>query len=175
MITPEEQKAVLARAYVPEHSPELMTSISRGEPFLFDDYFCCQTQYGIIIVGYPLERDFEIDRLEDVLNRIIKAFRPVRISLIAPQAPMAFKAAFVERNTDKYYTLDLPASVRAGPSRHVRKAREAGTVEQAAKMTEAHRDLAREFADRVSLPPRIRELLFRNVGLRRNSKGRLCD
>ncbi len=161
MITQEEQKAVLARAYVPEHSPELMASISRGEPFLFEDYFCCQTQYGIVIVGYPLEHDFQIDRFEDVLNRIIKAFRSVRISLIAPQAPIALKATFVERNTDKYYALDLPASVRAGPMRRVRKAREAGTVEYAAKMTDAHHDLAREFADRVGLPPRIRELLFR--------------
>jgi hypothetical protein len=162
MITPEEEKAVLARAYVPEHSVELITRISGGEPFLFEDYFCCQTQYGLIVVGYPLDHEFELGRFERVLDRIVKFFKPSNVSLIAPRAPMSFRAAFVERETDNYYTLHLPAAVPGGTlGRMVRKAREAGTTEQATELTEAHRELAREFVERVDPPPRIAELLLR--------------
>ncbi|MBI5252746.1 MAG: hypothetical protein HY912_24890 [Desulfomonile tiedjei] len=162
MITQEEEKAILARAYVPEHSIELMTRISGGEPFLFEDYLCCKTQSGVIVVGYPLEHEFELDRFERALGRIIKAFQPINLSLIAPQAPMSFQAAFVERNTDSYYSLDLPAAVPTGTlGRMVRKAKETGTVEQATLLKEANRELAREFVERVAPAPRIRELLFR--------------
>ncbi len=162
MITPEEQKAILARAYVPEHSVELMTMISGGEPFLFEDYFCCRTQHGVIVVGYPLEHEFELKRFESALERIINVFRPMSLSLIAPQAPMSFQAAFVERDTDSYYTLDLPALPPRGTlGRMVRKAGDAGTVERATELTEAHCDLAREFVERVAPPPRIVALLYR--------------
>jgi len=162
MITPDEEKTVLARAYVPEHSVELMTRISGGEPFLFEDYFCCRTPHGLIVVGYPLEHEFELERFERVLDRMIKFFQPARVSLIAPRAPMSFRAAFVERETDNYYTLQLPAAVPGGPvKRTIRKAREAGTIEQATELTEAHRELTREFVERVNPPPRITELLLR--------------
>ncbi|MFH0823745.1 MAG: GNAT family N-acetyltransferase, partial [Pseudomonadota bacterium] len=168
MITPDEEKAVLARAYVPEHSVELMTRISGGEPFLFEDYFCCRTRYGVIVVGYPLQDEFDVVRFEKTLGRIAKAFRPSSLSIIAPQAPPSYQAAFVERKTDVYYTLNLPAKPPGGTlGRMVRKAAELAMVEQAMVLTQDHRDLAREFTERIGPPPRITELLggmWRYVG-----------
>jgi hypothetical protein len=162
MITPEEEITVLARAYVPEHSVELITRISGGEPFLFEDYFCCRTPEALIVVGYPLEHDFELGRFERILKSIVGFFQPTRVSLIAPHAPMSFQAAFVERETDSYYTLPLPAAEPAGPlGRTLRKARDAGTIEQATEFTKAHRKLADEFLERVDPPRRIAELLLR--------------
>lgn len=162
MITPEEQRSVLARAYVPEHSVELITMISGGEPILFDDYFCCQTQHGVIVIGYPLQHDFALGRFEGFLHRIIGSLSPGKVSLIAPQAPVAFKSAFVERDTDTYYTLDLPApEPRGSLGRMIRKAKREGIVERGSELTEAHHELAREFVELVAPPPRIAELLFR--------------
>jgi hypothetical protein len=162
MIFPEEEKAILARAYVPEHSVELMTRISGGEPFLSEDYFLCRTGYGIIVVGYPLGSDFKRAEFEETLRRIIKTFRPAKVSLIAPEAPASFETAFVERASDQYYTLDLPVkAVRGNLARLVRKAREAGFVDQSERLTDAHRDLVREFLGRAAPPPRIRELLLK--------------
>lgn len=160
MITPEEQEAVLAKAYVPEHSVELMTMLSGGEPFLFEDFLCCRTQRGLIVIGYPLDHEFQSTRFESILERIIKAFRPLNLSLIAPQAPRAFESAFVERSSDWYYTLDLPApAARGACARNVRKAREAGTIERTTQLTDAHRELAGEFVERAAPPRRIVELL----------------
>lgn len=163
MITPEVEKTVLARAYVPEHSVELITRISGGEPFLFEDYFCCRTPHNLIVVGYPLESEFELGRFEGALDKIIKSFQPARVSLISPRAPMSFSGTFVERETDSYYTLHLPAAVTgAALGRTLRKAREAGTtIERATELTKAHRELANEFLERVNPSRRIAELLLR--------------
>lgn len=162
MITSEEEQTILARAYVPEHSVELVTGISGGEPFLLEEYFCCRTERSLIVVGYPLEQDFELGRFERFLDRAIKFFQPARVSLIAPRAPMSFRSALVERETDSYYTLQLPAPLPGGTlGRVVRKGRETGSVEHAKELTEAHRDLAREFLERIDQPPRISELLWR--------------
>jgi hypothetical protein len=161
MITPEEEKTILARAYVPEHSVELITEISGGEPFLFEDYFLCRTPRGLIVVGYPLDHEFELGRFERILDSIVKLFQPARVSLIAPRAPMSFQATFLERETDSYYTLHLPvAEPRATLGRTLRKAREAGVIERTTALTEAHRKLADEFLERDP-PPRIAELLLR--------------
>lgn len=162
MITPEEEKTILARAYVPEHSVELITRISGGDPFLFEDYFLCRTPRSLIVVGYPLDHEFELGRFERTLDRIVKLFQPTRVSLIAPRAPTSFQATFLERETDNYYTLHLPAAEPSGPlGRTLRKAREAGIIEQTTALTEAHRKLADEFLERVDPPPRITELLLR--------------
>jgi hypothetical protein len=163
MITPEIEKTVLARAYVPEHSVELITRISGGEPFLFEDYFCCRTPHNLIVVGYPLEQEFKLGRFEGALDKVIKSFHPARVSVIAPHAPMSFSETFVERETDSYYTLHLPAAAPAGAlGRTLRKAREAGTtIERATELTKAHGELANEFLERVNPPRRIAELLLR--------------
>jgi hypothetical protein len=162
MIIPEEEKAILDRAYVPEHSVGLMTTVSGGEPFLFEDYFCCRTPHNLIVVGYPLGHEFELGQFEEALHRMVRRFHPAGISLVAPQAPRSFGAAFVERQTDTYYKLLLPAAAPGSTlGRMVRKAREIGTVERATELTEAHGELIREFVERVDPPRRIAELLRR--------------
>lgn len=174
MISSEEEKAILARAYVPEHSVELITKISGGEPFLLEDYFLCRTQHGIIVVGYPLERNFERAEFEETLRRIIKTFKPAKVSLIAPEAPLSFETAFVERSSDQYYTLSLPVKAARGTlARVVRKGRETGFVDHSERLTDAHWDLAQEFLGRVAPPPRIRELLSRMWDYVRKARGAL--
>jgi hypothetical protein len=162
MISAEEEKQILSRAYVPEHIVRLMTLVSGGEPFLIDRYFCCRKGDLVIVVGYPLERDFQVHDFERVLNRIIQAFRPLNVSLVAPDLPLSFRNTCTERNTDYYYTLDLgAASIPPAARRAVKKAVHGVVVERARNLDQDHYDLAHEFVDRVNLPGRIKELLFR--------------
>jgi hypothetical protein len=162
MISAEEEKQILSRAYVPEHIVRLMTLVSGGEPFLIDRHFCCRKGDLVIVVGYPLEKDFQVHDFERVLNRIIKAFRPLNVSLVAPDLPLSFRNSCTERNTDYYYTLDLrAASIPPAARRAVRKAAHGVVVERARNLGQDHFDLAHEFVDRVDLPGRIKELLFR--------------
>jgi hypothetical protein len=162
MISAEEERRILTRAYVPEHIVGLMTLVSGGEPFLIGDYFCCRKGDLMIVVGYPLDCDFEIDKFEMVLNRIIKTFHPVTLSLVAAELPSAIGKLCHERNTDYYYTLDLrqDRSVPPDARRAVRRAEPGIVLERARNLGHHHRNLAEEFVERVGLPERPRRLLF---------------
>jgi len=162
MITDDEKTEILNRAYVPEHSVELITRVSGGEPFLFQDYFSCRTEDRLILIGYPLGHDFSVEEFDQVLTEIKKIFHPAHISLIAPDAPTSVAKMCSERESDYYYTLDLDGrTIRAGLQKICAKARLELAVERTTKLGAAHRDLAQEFVARVELPPRVKKLLFR--------------
>ena len=162
MIGSKELEFILSRAYVPEHSPDLIGLVSGGEPFLFEDYFCCRADHGIIVIGYPLEREFDLHEFDAVLRKIIKKLNPAGLSLIAPRIPPSFQNAVVEHETDQYYTLDLVSNAVPGyVKRIIDKAGRLGAVQSSNELTEAHHELAVEFIDRANPPARVRELMFR--------------
>jgi hypothetical protein len=162
MITDDEKTEILNKAYVPEHSVDLIARVSGGEPFLFQDYFCCRTEGGLIIIGYPLGHDFSVEQFDRVLTEAKEMFKPAHISLIAPELPSALAKMCRGRESDYYYTLDLAGrTMRAGLQKVCAKAALGLVVERSAKLGAVHRELAQEFASRVELPPQIKELLFR--------------
>jgi len=61
MLTSEEEAYILEHAYVPEHCISLLTLVSGGEPFLIDDYFICHKDNWLILIGYPLEDNFNTE------------------------------------------------------------------------------------------------------------------
>ena len=159
MLTPEQETYILTHAYVPEHIVGLMTSLSGGEPFLIDDYFCCCKDDWVIFIGYPLQHEFDSDEFEAILEKIKNKFRAGRISLIAPELSRRLDACCREKDCDTYYTLDtrLPA-MGSAVRRNLKKAGRLLTVEHAVHMGDAHHELMREFLERVSPPLRVKEL-----------------
>ena len=63
MLTSQQENYILSHAYVPEHVIGLITSLSAGEPYLIDDYFCCRNDDWIVFIGYPLMDRFDPDHL----------------------------------------------------------------------------------------------------------------
>jgi hypothetical protein len=162
MITFEQETHILKRGYVPEHSVRLMSRVSGGEPFIIDGCLCLKRKSWIIVVGYPIDREFRSDLLEETLNKIKGEFRAARISLIAPELPASIAHSCRERETDFYYTLNLhETTVRSGLKRAVDKARKDLSIERAAGLTDAHEGLIREFESRADLPPRVKRLFRR--------------
>ncbi len=162
MITTEEEKYILERAYIPEHIVGLMTSVSGGEPFLIQNHFCCRKEDWVILVGYPLERDFAIKDLEAVIDETKRRFRPKYLSLIAPKLTPTLGALCEEKETDNYYTLGVPiASIKSGIRRLIEKAQENATVERACEMGEAHKALTEEFIKRANPALRVRNLFLK--------------
>jgi hypothetical protein len=162
MLTPEQATYILTNAYVPEHIVGLMTSLSGGEPFLIDDYFCCCKGDWVIFIGYPLRHEFALDEFEAVLEKVKKKFRPAHISLIAPELSPRMDARCREKDSDTYYTLDtrLPTPGSA-VRRNLKKAGRLLTVERAVHMGDAHHELMQEFIERVSPPLRVKELFVK--------------
>ncbi len=162
MLTSEQETYILNNAYVPEHTVVLMTSLSGGEPFLIEDYFCCHKDNWVILIGYPLKHEFAFDQFEGVLEKVKKKFAAVRISLIAPELPKRLGACCQERDSDTYYILNTRNYViGSAVKRNVRKAALLVTVERAAHMGDIHHELIQEFLERVSPPLRVKELFLK--------------
>ena len=162
MLTAQEENHILAHAYIPEHVVGLLTSLSAGEPFLVEDHFCCRKDDWIIFIGYPLQGRFDPGNFEAVLDHIKCRFKPARISLIAPVLPESLASHCRERDSDYYYTLETRTPVIGNPvKRNLKNAARCLSVECAAHLGKAHQELMHEFAGHASLPPRVKNLLFK--------------
>lgn len=160
-LTTKEKASILSRAYVPEHSVDLMTAVSGSEAFHADEYFFCRKGDWIIIVGYPLSNDFDVGEFDLFVTGLIQRFRPAQISVIASEIPESLLVQSNEKENDHYYTLDLGAGALSGRlKRIVRKASEKLTVERADEMHDAHDLLMHEFIARVRPPRRVERLLL---------------
>jgi hypothetical protein len=162
MLTPEEEKYILAHAYIPEHTVGLMTSLSGGEGFLRDDFFFCRRGDWIVFVGYPLGKKFVLDDFETTLEKIRKDFKPARISLIAPQLSPRISTLCRQKDSDTYYILGPdPPVLGDAVKRNLQKAGRILSVERAARMVDAHRELMDEFVTRVKPPESVKNLFIK--------------
>lgn len=162
MLTASEENYILNHAYVPEHLAGLMTSISGAEPYLIEDCLCCHKADWVILVGYPIQRDFRIDLFENLLIVVKDRFQPRYLSLTAPSLPPSLYHACGDRESDYYYTLDIPVmNMNPGAKRNIKKAQQLLRVERSRQMGTHHQNLIQEFLHRIDPPARVKELLFK--------------
>lgn len=165
MISPEDERYILSRAYVPEHIVGLMTGISRGEPFLTDGYVGFSKDNWVILVGYPLGDDFDHEDFGRVIAGTITAFRPEYLWFIAPEVPASVAQLCQARESDVYYTLALQHfEPRAHLRRLVNRASRELTVERGRELGQDHQDLIQEFLEREKPAPRIEALFLSMAG-----------
>jgi hypothetical protein len=159
VITPEEEGYILERAYVPEHIVTFMALISKGEPFLKEEHLGFVKDNWLILVGYPLDGDFSQIRSERVLKQAVEIFRPEVLWFIGPEILPSLMDSCKERETDRYYTLDLEqAKMKSSLQRVVDKASKELIVERGHSISKEHDLLTAELLKREKLPPRVREL-----------------
>jgi hypothetical protein len=157
-IFPGEQYA-LAHAYVPEHIPALMATISQAAPFLIEDYLGFAKDNWIIFVGYPLETPFEAAQCDQCITRALELHRPDYLWFIGPEIPPSLSHSCRARQSDQYFRLDLAgAKIRPALERGVRQAARLLTVEHGRAITREHQSLVDELMRRETLPPMIAEL-----------------
>lgn len=162
MITTDEKRFILANAYVPEHSVDLMTSVSGGEPFLIDGYFGCRRGEEIILVGYPLQHKFDVNELGTFVDQMQKKINPSTISLIAPELSKQFTSSCVENECDDYYTLNIhDRNNKKGEGRLSSTARKKLSIECSTEMGKAQGILSAEFIEEVQPPMRVKNLLLK--------------
>ncbi|MBW2410078.1 MAG: hypothetical protein JRF72_09800 [Deltaproteobacteria bacterium] len=165
MLTSEQKHYMLTRAYVPEHTVNLITYLSGGEPFLIDDFFVCRTKDWVILIGFPFEAEIDTTGLERVIDRIKKRFNPEHLSLIAPELPASICNDCLEIDSDHYYTLEAkPPVIRSVVRRNLKKARQALRIERASSMGQPHRGLMDEFTQRVHPPARVQNMISKLPG-----------
>ncbi len=159
MITPAEEEYILAMAYVPEHVVGLMALISKGDPFLIEDYLGFAKDNWLILVGYPLEKDFSLERCEKVLEKVLSSFKPTYLWFIGPEIPPSLLNSSTERETDKYYILDIQDKKPKPSLKRIAERTSNGlTFERGRTFSKDHEALVKEFLKRELLPPKVREL-----------------
>ncbi|MBM4346608.1 MAG: hypothetical protein FJ107_00580 [Deltaproteobacteria bacterium] len=159
MITPEEEQDILDRAYVPEHIVSLMALVSKGEPFLIKDFLCFVKDNWLIVVGYPIHGNFSQERCESILKQAVDQFHPEYLWFIGPEIPPYLLTHCQERETDRYYRLDLgQMKLRPSLQRMVDKTSKELTVEEGHSISKEHETLILELLKREQLSPRVREL-----------------
>jgi hypothetical protein len=159
VITPQEEAYVLERAYVPEHIISLMGPISKGEPLLKEEHLGFLKDNWLIFVGYPLDGNFSQVRSERVLKQAVETFRPEYLWFIGPEILPSLLDSCKERETDRYYTLDLEQTkLKSSLQSIADKASKELTVERSYSFSKEHETLVAELLKREKLPPRVREL-----------------
>ncbi|WP_157212162.1 hypothetical protein [Desulfomonile tiedjei] len=160
MIPDPEEKLILHGAYIPEHSIPLMVGISGGEPYLINGYFFCRVANRIILIGYPIGRDFDADDFRNTIEMVKSKYDPIHIAFIAPELPSGWFACS-EHESDEYLTLQLEQEIPGRLKTVAEKAGRQVSVEVGKAFTQYHKELGMEFIERVSPPPRIRALMDR--------------
>lgn len=144
MITSAERAHILAHAYVPEHLPHYVTAIARTEPFLIGDFVVHVSRAQLILVGYPLDENFDATRMLDVLTRARARFKPRSVSILAPALSATLRDC-TPLPPDEYYRLDVTTLAIPQKTRNMltRARREVST--RAGKFGKEHQRLVEEF------------------------------
>ena len=165
MISPEQGKYLLRKAYVPEHLISLMAGISGGEPFLEDDFVFFAKDDWLIFVGYPLDHDFQAEVFSTALQEKLEKFSPARAWFIAPEIPPSLSPSVHSRETDEYFKLELKTlEIKQDLLRAAGKASSFLRVERSRRLSKEHGLLTDDFLKRENPPPRIKELFWRMPG-----------
>jgi hypothetical protein len=161
MISPDDERYILAQAYVPEHIVGLMTGISRGEPFLVQEYMGFCKDDWVILVGFPLVGNFDPEGFGRVVAGTITSFRPEQLWVVAPEVPTFVAQLCQARASDDYYTLTLQQfKPQAGLRRIVSRASKELMVERGSKIARDHQELIAEYLQREEPGPRIERLFL---------------
>jgi len=156
---PSEAGYALARAYIPEHIPNLMVAISRAIPFLIDGYLGYVKDNWIIFVGYPLEGQFDPAHCGNLIERVREVYHPDYIWFIGPEIPPLIAKSCRAHQRDQYYRLDLTDfKIKSSLQRQVKGAARKLTVEQTHTYGSEHQFLADELMQHQRLPPMVEEL-----------------
>lgn len=174
MISSAEEEYILSKAYIPEHIVGLMTLISKGEPFLANDYIFFLKDNWLIFIGYPLEHVFSAEDFESTLKEVIRKHNPEITWFIAPEISDSFLNACHKPENDEYYRLNLDGTrIKNSLLRHVKLASKKLTVDRERKIQEEHKGIISEFLENENPSPMIRQLFLSMADYVDNSKDSL--
>ena len=105
MLNDQERERLYRHAYLPEHLPDYVATVSGAEPFLHHNYLYFLGKKHLIFIGYPLEPNS--DPPARIYDFICQRLQPTTVSLIAPATWLPSDQC-EQQASDSYYRLDLP-------------------------------------------------------------------
>ena len=173
MLSSDEQNRIYQQAYVPEHIPDYVASISDGNPYLLEDYLCYLRKDHLIFIGYPLGKNpVEISQ---AYQAACKRFNPRSITLVAEEIFLKHESNEVQP-ADRYYRLNLPLnSLSPEVAYMVRRAQRELDFE-IGKFSRTHKTMIKDFIATHELTPE-QVHIFKRVPhyLKRSKTARLLE
>jgi hypothetical protein len=162
MLTASDERLLQACAYVPEHLPGYVCSITGAEPCLLDGWLCYRSGSTLVFIGFPIPASPRQDALAAGLDRAVAELHPAEVAVVAAALPEGLAPpAAVER--DRYYRLALTDLVLPGKVRNmVRRASRDLEVEVGRTLTAAHRRLIDDFLVRRPVSDDVR-FIYRRI------------
>ncbi|HQI56059.1 MAG: hypothetical protein KBH82_02665 [Syntrophorhabdaceae bacterium] len=159
MLTQDEEIYIFENAYIPEHIVSLMSILSKGEPFLADDYVYYIKDDLAILIGYPLKEEFSLNHFEGFVKSLMKSIPCKYFRMAAPQLPEVFLKRSTNSSSDEYFILPLEKfHIKGSLRREVEKTLSVVEVERGRVIDEGHTMLINEMLERVKPDERIEKL-----------------
>jgi hypothetical protein len=159
MLKKKERYFVHRHAYLPEHLPDYVESVSGAKPHLHENYLCFTRKNHLIFIGYPLENRF--NDLAQCYDTACARFRPATVAIIAPMIWLS-PQTFEKQQKDSYYRLDLPPGIpNPAVAYMVRRAKKELQL-NLGKFSKEHRRLVDDFLSTYQLTKAQRHI-FRHI------------
>jgi len=144
MLNKNEYSFIYQHAYVPEHLPDYVQSVSKLTPHLIDNYLCYSRKKHLLFIGYPL--GIQTGDTSLVFQNACEKFNPSSISVITPE-PWYKEIPVDWQPDDYYYQLELPVE-KPSPelSYMIRRARKAVNVSEG-MLKKEHKKIINEFIE----------------------------
>jgi hypothetical protein len=173
MLNSEDSSRIYQHAYLPEHLPGYVESISGARPRLHGNYLCYIRKTHLIFIGYPL--GVPSDDTPGAYTSACERFDPSTISLIAPD--IWLDPATVEiQPRDSYYRLGLPLKpLNSDVAYMVRRAEKELEVKYG-RFGKEHQKLIKQFINNHDLSA-AQVRIFKHVGnyVRRSKTAMLLE
>jgi hypothetical protein len=107
MLSADEKKLLLKKAYIPEHIPHYGSAVSDMEASLHEGYLYYHSKDQLNLVGYPLDMDLDPVRTGKIFEELLDKHRPAKAAVIAPELPDIDidEEAVMARSRDEYLLL----------------------------------------------------------------------
>ncbi len=162
MIAPSERGYIEAHAYIPEHLPDYVTSICKGEAILAENFVVYAAGSHLTFIGYPLQPELGDANLKGAFEGVVKRLHPETVSLLAPRVMPWFNPP--AGLSDHYYKLDLEAlSISPKLKSLLKRAGRELFVKKVRSFQEEHRRLVFDFLRSHSLVDKATGLIFERI------------
>jgi len=106
MITLSEELYIKKNAYIPEHLPCYVGTVSDNECFIVKDYVFYFGNRTLVFIGYPLSQIQADAYVIEIIEKLIQIFKPDYLALIGEEISYS-KARCLSKETDAYWRVNL--------------------------------------------------------------------
>lgn len=159
MLTKEQISEISSLAWIPEHLVEYVVAITGKEPHMMEPYVCYTGRWDVVVVGYPLEGQWDKGALQRCLEQAREKFPRKRTIVISQEIP-PIKGLKPKDRQDFYFKLELgELNITAKVRNMLRRASREVEVTVHRDFSQEHRELMEEFLDAKDLGPEQEELI----------------